>query len=424
MTFALYNHNDKRDGMTAEDIPNIVRDIHSAATQHFNESQSLKRISKMTRVWYALFAAISACIIVIGVYLGQLGDVIIAVPTLFVTVMMLIYDKEFIHVPPMLIFIIVLVMILSLVATVIPDPDILAAVCAFLSGVVLSLTGLIVSYVSLGKRPGFVNEKPAIIAIEAFTFGLALFMIWMMTIYYLPLNLNTSVGKLMADGIWVTAGCLFTTVLYVLNRDSKIISVTVDRFLTNNSTIMGISVDMAEETKNLIDTGESGTLEFKSTLMTNLQTGEPDKRMEKAVLKTISAFLNTNGGTLLVGVEDDGNIRGVDIERFENRDKMNLHITNIIAAQIGNEFVPFIRFEQVDYGKREDGNDKIVVRFDCTPTSTPAFLKNTKEKTETFFIRSGPSSVEITGNDLINYVMNRRKTSGKRLQAASGRREL
>ena len=156
--------------------------------------------------------------------------------------------------------------------------------------------------------------------------------------------------------------------------------------------------------------------------MTNLQTGEIDKRMEKAVLKTITAFLNTDGGTLLVGVEDNGNIMGIDIERFENRDKLNLHVTNIIASQIGNEFIPFIKFEQIDYGKRDDGKDRIVMRFDCTPTSTPAFLKNTKEKTETFFVRSGPSSVELTGNDLINYVMNRRKT-GKKLRSALTNRE-
>ncbi len=407
--------------MTAEKIPETIRNARAAAVERIDSDVRLKRISKMTRVWYAIFALISACIIIIGVYLGQIGDVIIAVPTLIVAAMMLIYDKEFIHVPPMLIFFIVVVMILLLLAAVLPNSGILTTICAFMTGIVLSLTGLIVAYVSLGKRPGFVNEKPAIIAIEAFTFGLALFTIWLMAAYYLPFDFHTDVKKLMDDGIWVTAGCLFISTVYMLDKDSKFISTTVDRFLTNNSVLMGISTDMVEETRDLIDTGESNTLEFKSTLLTNLQTGEPDKRIEKAVLKTITAFLNTDGGTLLVGVEDDGNIRGIDIERFENRDRMNLHITNIIAAQIGNEFIPFIRFEQLDYGKREDGSDRIVVRFDCTPTSTPAFLKNAKEKTETFFIRSGPSSVEITGNDLINYVMNRSKTSGKKLQSAINR---
>ena len=323
----------------------------------------------------------------------------------------------------MLIFIVIVTMIVSLVASMIPNSYILSNLCSFLAGVVLSLIGLIIAYISLGKRPGFVDEKPIIIAIEALTFGLASVLIWMMIVHHVNANLiSKDINSLMDDAIWIAFGCLFITILYMIDSKNRIMTITVDRFLANNSTLMGIAVDRAEETKDLIDKGESGRLEFKSTLMTNLQTGEIDKRMEKAVLKTITAFLNTDGGTLLVGVEDNGNIMGIDIERFENRDKLNLHVTNVIASQIGNEFIPFIKFEQIDYGKRDDGKDRIVMRFDCTPTSTPAFLKNTKEKTETFFVRSGPSSVELTGNDLINYVMNRRKT-GKKLRSALTNRE-
>ena len=44
--------------------------------------------------------------------------------------------------------------------------------------------------------------------------------------------------------------------------------------------------------------GESEAVEFKSTLRTNLHTGNKDPRMELAVLKTLAGFLNTNGGTL------------------------------------------------------------------------------------------------------------------------------
>lgn len=388
-----------------------------------NETMRLKRISKMTRAWYALFAIATAAIIAVGSYVGEVGDVVIAIPTLVITIMMLFYDKEFIHVPPMLIFIVIVTMIVSLVASMIPNSYILSNLCSFLAGVVLSLIGLIIAYISLGKRPGFVDEKPIIIAIEALTFGLASVLIWMMIVHHVNANLiSKDINSLMDDAIWIAFGCLFITILYMIDSKNRIMTITVDRFLANNSTLMGIAVDRAEETKDLIDKGESGRLEFKSTLMTNLQTGEIDKRMEKAVLKTITAFLNTDGGTLLVGVEDNGNIMGIDIERFENRDKLNLHVTNVIASQIGNEFIPFIKFEQIDYGKRDDGKDRIMMRFDCTPTSTPAFLKNTKEKTETFFVRSGPSSVELTGNDLINYVMNRRKT-GKKLRSALTNRE-
>jgi len=95
---------------------------------------------------------------------------------------------------------------------------------------------------------------------------------------------------------------------------------------------------------------------------------------------------------------------------------MNLHISNLISSQIGDSFIPFINYRQINFGKKENGSDKIVVRFTCSPTSTPAFLKDGKEAH--FFVRSGPSSVELTGKDLIRYVDNRRKKMKRKNIAA------
>jgi len=50
---------------------------------------------------------------------------------------------------------------------------------------------------------------------------------------------------------------------------------------------------------SLIRDGESKTLEFKQTLTKNIRTNQKDKKIQKATLKTIVAFLNTEGGTLL-----------------------------------------------------------------------------------------------------------------------------
>ena len=82
--------------------------------------------------------------------------------------------------------------------------------------------------------------------------------------------------------------------------------------------------------------GESEAVEFKSTLRTNLHTGNKDPRMELAVLKTLAGFLNTNGGTLVIGVSDDGNPVGIQADGFDNEDKMNLHLVNIVKTLHGN----------------------------------------------------------------------------------------
>src|ERR1700736_4234749 len=77
----------------------------------------------------------------------------------------------------------------------------------------------------------------------------------------------------------------------------------------------------------LIKRGESKTLEFKSTLRWNLKEDRrDDKAITHAVLKTIAAFLNTDGGDLLVGVADDGSIIGIERDQLDNDDKFMRHL--------------------------------------------------------------------------------------------------
>src|SRR3546814_11076929 len=60
------------------------------------------------------------------------------------------------------------------------------------------------------------------------------------------------------------------------------------------------------QVSELIAAGEGDGVEFKSTLRMNLHTGQVDDKMQVTVLKTIAGFLNAKGGTLLIGVSDDG----------------------------------------------------------------------------------------------------------------------
>ncbi|MDR3468137.1 MAG: putative DNA binding domain-containing protein [Xanthobacteraceae bacterium] len=62
----------------------------------------------------------------------------------------------------------------------------------------------------------------------------------------------------------------------------------------------------------LVKLGESAVLEFKSTLQWDVVLKQLNKGLRKSCLKTIAAFMNSEGGTLLIGVEDDGSILGLD----------------------------------------------------------------------------------------------------------------
>ena len=147
---------------------------------------------------------------------------------------------------------------------------------------------------------------------------------------------------------------------------------------------------------NLIQTGESNKVEFKSTLRTNLHTNQSDKKIEHSVLKTITAFLNTSGGNLLIGVDDSKRILGLKNDNFSNEDKLCLHLTNLIKNHIGNQFLPFIKFQVI----RLQG--KKILLIICRQSKKRVFLKF--ENKEEFYVRNGPASAKLEGNSLIDYI--------------------
>ena len=93
-------------------------------------------------------------------------------------------------------------------------------------------------------------------------------------------------------------------------------------------------------TAELIASGETEGVEFKSTLRTNLHTGQVDDKMHLAALKTLAAFLNAGGGTLLIGVADNGLIVGLHADGFANEDKVSNDIGNPSRGDAENPSTP------------------------------------------------------------------------------------
>ncbi len=156
----------------------------------------------------------------------------------------------------------------------------------------------------------------------------------------------------------------------------------------------------SEKLQSLINAGENNRLELKSTLRWNLKSNKPDKEIENAWLKTIIAFLNTYGGILLVGVEDDGNVLGLEPDKFPNADRYLLHVNNLIRERIGMEVTQFIKFGL----KQLDGKEILCIQCSLSPEA--AFLKN--KQAEDFYIRVGPGSRKLTSRETLIYINNRK----------------
>jgi len=155
------------------------------------------------------------------------------------------------------------------------------------------------------------------------------------------------------------------------------------------------AANVAPTTAELITGGETEGVEFKSTLRTNLHTGQPDDKIQMAALKTIAAFLNAGGGTLLIGVADDGSVIGLAADGFPNEDKMSLHLVNLIRDRIGELFLPYVHPEFVEH---DDGR-VLSVRCECGPK--PAFVKD--GNAQRCFVRGANATAELTGQAMVDY---------------------
>ncbi len=149
----------------------------------------------------------------------------------------------------------------------------------------------------------------------------------------------------------------------------------------------------------LIEAGESATLEFKSTMRMNLKTGKKGKEIEIAWLKTVAAFMNSDGGILLVGVEDNGTIMGIERDGFENEDRCRLYFKSLINHHIGPEFSRFVTLKIFFL------DEKMVLVIECERVRKPVFL--TVGKNEDFFVRSGPSSMKLSMSQMMQYLEER-----------------
>ncbi len=158
--------------------------------------------------------------------------------------------------------------------------------------------------------------------------------------------------------------------------------------------------DPAQRIYELIKAGESERLEFKSTVRWNLREDRSGKEIEIAWLKGVVGFLNTEGGVLLIGVEDDGTVTGLERDNFANDDKCLRHIDSLISTHIGLEFSRFIHFAIVEIGDRK------IVEIRCRLSEIPAFLK--KGEAEDFFIRTGPASRKLKPSQIIKYLASRK----------------
>lgn len=162
--------------------------------------------------------------------------------------------------------------------------------------------------------------------------------------------------------------------------------------------------------------GESARVEFKSSARRNLRTGEKDARMELAVARTVAGFANTRGGTLLVGVDDDGRASGLAedyaLVRGNDRDRYELWLHDLLERCLGRAT---LRHVTITF-ERLDGED--VCRVDVAPADAPVFLRpHSGERHAQLPVRVGNSTRDLAVDEAVEHVL-RTWPQGRLVRAA------
>jgi hypothetical protein len=184
---------------------------------------------------------------------------------------------------------------------------------------------------------------------------------------------------------------------------AKNLNAFLDKITSTEETVAPVSLE------DMIAEGESDELEFKSTLRWDVKEGAVNKKLEEVIMKTVAAFANSQGGTLLIGVSDDGDVLGLEPDYQSlggvDCDKFELHLRNLLNQQFGNGFVTskvVIKFHEV--------KEKEVCQIQTAPVKEPVILK-VKDKNgqtaEKFYARSGNSSQEIPLSEMNAYIKER-----------------
>ena len=157
--------------------------------------------------------------------------------------------------------------------------------------------------------------------------------------------------------------------------------------------------------RNLINMDESISLERKSTLRWSIKEKKINNSLADTVLKTIVAFLNTEGGTLIVGQDDDKNILGIEIDRFKNQDDCSKFLKDKIKSNIGIKYLE----TYIKYSFHSVENKTLLI-VNCTklPIKETAFLNETD-----FYKRTGPSNEKLSTKETLEYIEIRKDIENK-----------
>jgi hypothetical protein len=160
-----------------------------------------------------------------------------------------------------------------------------------------------------------------------------------------------------------------------------------------------LSAALAGDLRSLIARGESVNLEFKSSFRWDMKENKVNRALETVVLKTLAGYMNGNGGTLLIGVADDGSLTGLQQDyktlKKPDRDGFEQALMTAITTKLGGDACHVV---QMVFHSLES---KDVCRVIVAPAHRPVYVKDGDNPR--LYVRTGVSTRELNVQEAINY---------------------
>ena len=168
--------------------------------------------------------------------------------------------------------------------------------------------------------------------------------------------------------------------------------------------LRGVAPTFARSVEELLANDEDDAVEFKSTARWDVREARRNPATEDAIVKTVAAFLNTGGGTLLIGVGPDCSVVGLDLDyphvKPSNGDGFVNWLTTHLANALGTAAVMRTRARIVTFGGCK------LCRLDAAASSRPVWATTSKEG-HVFFVRMNNSSRALADEDAEAFIADR-----------------
>ncbi len=176
-------------------------------------------------------------------------------------------------------------------------------------------------------------------------------------------------------------------------------------FMIRVMKISQLNQELAKDIHALIKQGEGPELEFKSSLRWDYNQSGINKALEGVIIKTIAGFMNSSsGGTLLIGVDDEGNVLGLENDfkslKKQNRDGFEQVLVSLISIKLGADVCRFV--ETVFY--QMDGRD--ICRLIVAPSQRPVYIDQGNNVLK-FYLRTGGGTRELNIREAMDYIADR-----------------